>query len=64
MRAVPFAIVWAVLLNPVSSFNTTFNETIFDGFAECALNEACLGLADDCCPTMDGVYLCKSLVVS
>lgn len=35
-------------------------QSIFDGPAECALNEACVGLADDCCPTAtDNVYLCK-----
>jgi hypothetical protein len=42
----------------------TSSEILFGGSAECALNEACVGLVDDCCPTIDGKFLCKSFVVS
>jgi hypothetical protein len=34
-----------------------FNETI-PGSAECSANEACVGLADNCCPTLDDIFLC------
>jgi hypothetical protein len=34
-------------------------ESIFDGPPECALNPACVGLINDCCPTETGQYLCK-----
>lgn len=31
----------------------------FDGPRECSLNPACAGLADDCCPTILNIFLCK-----
>jgi len=35
----------------------------FDGVAECSLNEACVGLDGDCCPTSAGIFLCKFVTV-
>jgi hypothetical protein len=34
-----------------------FSTSSFDGPAECSANPACVGLADNCCPTIDNVLL-------
>jgi len=37
---------------------TTFSPgNLFDGTAKCSNYSACVGLVDDCCPTVDGVFL-------
>ena len=41
-----------------TSAPTVDNNFIFEGSAECSANEACVGLADNCCPTNDNVFLC------
>ena len=43
---------------PTTSLPTVDNNFVFTGSAECSANEACVGLADNCCPTMDNVFLC------
>jgi len=57
--------IWLLQGAGAQDFNATLNSTDFnatvegDGFesAFCSDFSACSGLADNCCPTMDGVYL-------
>lgn len=56
--------MWLLQSAGAQDFNFTLNATdsnsTMDGLeAACSANSACAGLADDCCPTMDGVFLCK-----
>ena len=65
MKFVSFSVALTVLLQAAevtADGNETiptafFNETV-PGSAECSANEACVGLADNCCPTIDNVFLC------
>ena len=59
--------IWLLQGAGAQDFNATVNATDFnatvegDGFetASCSAYSACAGLADNCCPTMDGTFLCK-----
>ena len=45
-------------LNATDMTATDMNATGFET-ASCSAYGACAGLVDNCCPTMDGVFLCK-----
>jgi len=56
----PIATAIPIALPVPTIFTTAPNspDNLFEGPRECSLNEACAGLADNCCPTMDNVFLC------
>jgi len=58
--AKPITTAVPITLPVPTPFTTAPNspDNLFDGPRECALNEACVGLADNCCPTIDNVFLC------